>query len=452
MPPLTLNRRDFLGSAAASLFSIAQEKQQAAGDSGRGESRDSFREAQIPSRISRYSGLRGFNYTPSNAYNDIYFWRDYDEGLVERELDFARRLSLNSARIFLHYVVYEHERERFLKRVRHFVRAAHERGISTMPVIWDSCFSEVQPSYDTKLKDWIPNPGVQRLGPDFWPSGERYCRDLVQNLGPEPGLLLWDIMNEPLMTSYIWTNPPDKEARIKTIWSFVRHFLEIMAELDTQHARTVGNAYAADIEETAEYVDVVSFHDYSPNRTRLRAHLSQGIQTAASLNKPVLVSEVGCVARSNPYDMTLENCRDLNVSWYVWELMIGVSRWNDIHGIVYPDGTVRDPSIAAAVQGFFRKRKGAIIPYKLDKEGAVKRVLDESEKWRHDKKAPYTEGLTLLQEMSNLLESGQLIAMNTLPSVQAMALQEESAEHTTELRRLLKEWGAILKTQLLPQT
>ncbi len=450
-----MDRRNFIGSAAAGFLSLAcaHPAGSIVSDSKASNTKSGLsHEGHVPDQLRGYTSLCGFNYTPSNAYNDISFWRDYDEGLVERELDYAHRLGLNSARVFFHYVVYEHDRKAFLKRIKHFVKAAHERSISTMPVVWDSCFSEVIPNYDTSLTDWIPNPGVQRLGPDFWPSGERYCQDLIQTIGPEPGLLMWDIMNEPLMTSYVWTNPPDKKQRVEIIWNFVRHFCEVMARLDDKHPRTVGNAFASWITETSDYVDVISFHDYSPNRKQLRDHLSEALQFARQLNKPVLVSEVGCVARNNPYDMTLEICRDLSMGWYVWELMIGVSRWNDIHGIVYPDGAVRDPSIVVAVQGFFRRRKGKTIAYKLDKEGAVTRVLGEAEKWLQESNASYLKGLTMCEEMANLLESGELVPMNRLPSIQVLSRQEETAENIAEVSRLLKEWGKILEAEVIQKS
>ena len=105
MPPLNMNRRNFIGSGAAALASLACV------GTGTGSARDD----RILSRINRdlsplknsfppseYSGIRGFDYTPSTAVNDITFWRDYDEKLIERELDYARRLGLNSARVFLH--------------------------------------------------------------------------------------------------------------------------------------------------------------------------------------------------------------------------------------------------------------------------------------------------------------------------------------------------------------
>ena len=400
--------------------------------------------------LTPYGHLRGFNYTPSTAYNDIMFWRDYDEVLVERELTYAQRLGLNSARVFLHYVVYERERVPFLRHLTHFVRTAHERGISTMPVVWDSCFSEVVPAYDTSLNDWIPNPGVQRLGPAFWPAGERYCRDLVQTLGGEPGLLLWDMMNEPLVTSYIRCEEPERSRRIEIIWTFARHFCEVMHQLDPRHPLTVGVEGVDSLATIAPDVDVLSFHDYHSTRAAIRAHLHQALRLACNLQKPLLVSEIGCLARTNPYDVTLEICYGLGLGWYVWELMIGHSRWNDIHGIVYPDGTVRDPSIVAAVQGFFRKRTGEIIPPNLNKEGAVTHVLANSREWLSAPQAPYAAGLLHLEEMANLLEAGELVPMCRPPSVLVLALAEETADNRQQVRRLLEEWGQILADAMTP--
>ena len=70
--------------------------------------------------MNPYGHLRGFNYTPSTAVNDISFWRDYDEALVERELSYAQRLGLNSARPFLAYVVYEYDPQELLGPAKTF--------------------------------------------------------------------------------------------------------------------------------------------------------------------------------------------------------------------------------------------------------------------------------------------------------------------------------------------
>lgn len=412
--------------------------------------------------LKPYGHIRGFNYTPSTARNDVEFWRDYDETLVERELTYAQRLGLNSARPFLAYVVYEHEPHSFLERVRHFVRAAHDRGISTMPVVWDSCFSEVQPTYDMESEDWVPNPGTQRLGPDFWPEGERYCQDLVQALGLEPGLTMWDIMNEPLVTSYVqgphlamlrgprdeaWVldNIPQRQERIREIWDFVHHFCGLMKKLDTAHPITVGVHRAAMLEEIGADVDVLSFHDYRSNRTAIHAHIDESLEYARRFDKPVFISEMGCLARANPYDVTMQACFERGIGWYLWELMIGVSRWRDIHGIVYPDGTIRDPSVVAAVQGFFRKRSGDIVPPNVDKEGAATRALAAADAWLGSANGDYAQGWSILELIVNLLETGEHVPMGDPPSVKLLALTEETPANRAELCRLLLRWGDVLE-------
>ncbi len=394
--------------------------------------------------------IRGFNYTPSTATNDISFWRDYDEALVERELTYAQRLGLNSARVFLAYVVWEREPEAFARRLTHFVRAAYARGITTMPVVWDSCFSEVEPTYEADINDWIPNPGVMNLGEQFWPKGEQYCQALVETLRDEPGLLMWDVMNEPLITSWIFNAGAEKAQRMETLWTFVRHFCEVFKKLDPAHDTTVGVHTSENLAVIGEASDVLSFHDYSPTREAIGKMLDLGLEYGRKLGKAVFVSEISCLARANPYDVTIQACMERGLGWFTWELMIGKSMWRDIHGIVYPDGTVRDPSIVAAVQGFFRKREGEIIAPNLNKEGAVSRVLAQAADWlkpAEDQYAykPYHMGLSALDMMANLIEAGEILPMVDLPSLKVLALAAETPENRSEVVRLLNEWGAVLK-------
>lgn len=396
--------------------------------------------------LEDYGCIRGFNYTPSSAFNDVGFWRDYDETLIERELTYAARLGLNSARIFLAYVVYEHDPQLFLNRVRHFLRSAHERGVSTMVVVWDSCFDETTPTYETQRNYWLPNPGVYRLGASFWHDGERYCSDLVMALRDEPGLLMWDVMNEPRMTS--WLSGSQTAARTEVIWTFVRHFCQVLKRLDPHHPITVGVHTAEDIAQVGQDVDVLSCHDYRQTRAAIRTHIRQLLEFCEMYRKPALLSEVGCLARSNPYDVTLEICQEFGIGWYLWELMIGASMWRDIHGVVYPDGTVRDPGIAAAIRGFFRKRTGEIIQPNIDKEGEATRTLRLAGEWLERDAAEYADGLQILERLANQLEAGELVPMRYLPSVRVLALADETDAHREEMRRLIAEWSATLMSAI----
>jgi hypothetical protein len=91
--------------------------------------------------------------------------------------------------------------------------------------------------------------------------------------------------------------------------------------------------------------------------------------------KPVINNETCCLCRANPYDMTLEILEEYGFGWYLFELIIGYDGWNRVHGIVYPDGTIRDPSIVAALFGFYRNRSENIIRPDINKENYVTELI-----------------------------------------------------------------------------
>jgi hypothetical protein len=416
--------------------------------------------------LKPYSYVRGFNYYASTG--DVFdFWRDYNEALVERELTYAQRLGLNSARVFLDFNVYENEPQAFFNRVKHFLRVANDRGITVMPVIWpsDQCFKG---KYDKKKKEWVLEPGIQRVDPDFWPKGERYCEDLVKNLSTEPGLIMWDIVNEPLLPIMFIGVPggywdhvlnrmkrdiPEGKILFQKMWSFVHHFCKVMKKLDTEHPITVGVSRSRfgnipTLQEIGPDVDVLSFHDYSPDRLLIREHIDDGLKFARQFRKPILISELGCLARNNPYDVALEICQEVGIGWYLWELMIGTGYWRDVHGVVYPDGTVRDPSIVAAIRGFFRKRSGHVIAPNVDKEHHATHALLLTREWLGADDKDYTKGLRILEQIANILESGELVPMNELPSIKVLSLSEESSANRAELCRLLVLWSQTLTSYI----
>lgn len=389
--------------------------------------------------MKEYSWIKGFNYVPSTAHNDIEFWRDYDEVLVERELGYAKRLGLNCVRPFLSYVVYRAEPEIFLGRLRHFVQTAFRMGIRTMPVVWDSCFSEEEPKIDCRENKWFANPGSASLTEKFWPRQEGYCRALISTLRDEPGLLLWDIHNEPTMTTYVDSySGEERRAHEEEIWRFVRHYCDYFHRNDPEHLLTVGVAFAEQLEVIGDACDVLSFHDYSPSRIAIDRVYREALSFSAAMKKPLFCSELCCTARANPYDVAIQAATEHEVGYFLWELMVGESFWNDRHGIVYPDGSIRDSAAVAAILGFFRNR-GPGKPINLNAEGIVTRILQEAVKWLSQDVPDPAAGKALLQTMAYLLESGELVPMCIMPSSQAAAL-----DSTEDAKKLVITWMQIL--------
>jgi hypothetical protein len=128
-----------------------------------------------------------------------------------------------------------------------------------------------------------------------------------------------------------------------------------------------------------------------------------------------------------------------HVGWYIWELMI-TGNWGTVHGVFYPDGTVRDPSIVAALMGFFRNRGGEVVEEVPDRENHVTDAVTKSKAWLADTNADWQAGLDLAETSANLLEAAQLVPIHDLPSRQVELLrngQPDRAVYEVCFRNLL---------------
>ncbi len=123
--------------------------------------------------------IRGFNYTPAHAVSPrhhIGWWINYDSAAIEFDLNLAKSLNLNQVRVFVPYALYTEDKEGLPAKLRHFVRECYKRGIGVMPVV-----GSVPWIRDTTLR----------------PQGREWVQFLVKAISNEPGLKMWDVMNEP---------------------------------------------------------------------------------------------------------------------------------------------------------------------------------------------------------------------------------------------------------------
>ena len=137
------------------------------------------------------------------------------------------------------------------------------------------------------------------IEPDAYPKADAFATALVNALKDEPGLLMFDIMNEPLCSPYIYQSPKEeREAREEKIWSFLRREIELVQKLAPDCLVTVGYTTAWEIEEsTAKMCDVLSFHDYSDTRAKIGANFELAKEWGQRLGKQVMNTETGCLAR-----------------------------------------------------------------------------------------------------------------------------------------------------------
>ena len=420
-----------------------------------------------------YSGIRGFNYTQPDARNDFDFWLHYNHETVDRDMGYAERLHLNSARVFLSFAAYRTDPDAFFAHVKDFVQTAWRHGISTNPIVYHGAFffpaeEEFQPVDGETLR---PLSKTIRT-PDIWREGEVYFDRLYTAIGAEPGLLFWDAFNEPGYTDQFVTwyeeepkyvqdfrpGIPDlKELREKQekTWEFVRHFCRYIKAKDPDHDVGVGNIFIWETEpsRTAELVDVIVFHDYSATRRRLRGVLETAKELGRKYGKPVVDNEMCCLARANPYDMAIQLHDEYGVGWYLFELMIGRDMWNRVHGVVYPDGTVRDPSIVAAIFGFFRNRGPEALRPDVNQEDYAERALFYAERALRESRHPGSENpsedaeklLEACEFTANLLETGELVPMDVPPTARIAAYRRMEKPDCDMIRDFLAELAETLR-------
>ena len=358
------------------------------------------------------AAIRGANYCYAEYGGHPGMWNNYSPAITERDLDYAQRLGINQIRCFITYQAFLSNSNQFRLNLLHLVRAADQRGIGVMPVV----------GYN-----------MQMMG-EGHPGAEAWAKFLVDTLGKEPGLAFWDVCNEP-------DYPPSQPERSATRVAFAKYMAGVFRRLDGQTPVTIGCAYEYTMEQCADDVDVMVYHGYQQTREAVRLDIEKARLAGAAAHKQVMDDEMGCVARANPYDMTIQEHLNAHIGFYLWELMIvwdGTRGWGNVHGIFYPDGTIRDPSIPMAVMGIFRNRGPGIVLERPDREGRVTRTITEARNWLANPNGDWHTGLNIAETAANLLESAQLVPLHELPTRQVELLRGGQEDHPA-LKTLLEK-------------
>lgn len=355
-----------------------------------------------------FSKMRGFNYTPAGVASPRHHtdaWVLYNEETACFDMDLAQKLNLNQARVFVNYQVYQEIGEKLGPILKHFFKECAKRGIGVTPVVGGGA--------------WSRDPSQRNLA-DEWAAF------LVNTLKDEPNLAMWDVHNEP---DYVFN-----EERKQMNYANCKYMSELFHKLDPNTPVTIGCATVQGMKDLAEYVDVLQFHDYSDTREGIRKSIKEAEAFAKDVKKPVFNGELGCIARANPYDVTLQEHMEAGMGWCIWELMIVRKGWGNVHGVFYEDGTVRDPSIAAAIMGFFRNRDNIRLE-EPDAESKITKTLAAIDEWKAAGSADFEKGIYNAEVAANLIESAQLAPMHIAPLYEVNEVRKSGD---------IKELGALV--------
>lgn len=149
----------------------------------------------------------GANFTPSTAINQLEMWQKetFDPETIARELGFAEKIGMNIMRVYLHDLLWENDKEGFIKRIDQYLSIADSKGIKTMFVIFDDCWNgdfslgpQPEPKPSTHNSGWLQSPGHAIVeNPEQWPRLEHYVKELLERFKKDNRIALWDLYNEP---------------------------------------------------------------------------------------------------------------------------------------------------------------------------------------------------------------------------------------------------------------
>ncbi len=300
-------------------------------------------------------------------------WQEasFDPGTIDRELGMAASLGFTSLRVFLHDLVYQHERTGFLQRLDRFLTLAHRHGLGTLLVFFDGVWdphprpgAQPEPRPRVHNSRWVQSPGAEILrDPERRKTLRPYLQQVMDALRDDPRVDGWDLFNEPdnPNPAYARVEIEDKEA---CALALLREALGWAREVDPSQPLTTGVWHGtwSDPDKLTELQrlslessDVVSFHHYGS-----LGALQHRVASLRRYGRPLLCTEWMARGLGSTFDPHLGWFADENVGAYCWGLVAGRSQtqypWDSWvkpyaeepdpwhHDLYRPDGTPFAPA------------------------------------------------------------------------------------------------------------
>jgi hypothetical protein len=294
-----------------------------------------------------WSWVRGAVYVRSNAVNSVEMWHDYDGhvDVVDRELACAAAYGFNMVQVYLHWIVWDRHREKYLDRIDDFLGRAARHGLKANLILWDDC-GHVEPALTFAApvpgrhnSQMMPNPShrIRESAAGMTAHRDRfrgYVEGVVGRFKSDDRIVFWQLYNEGMGPKEQY-RIGEGDANLNRLLGWTRDWVKGTGTRIPVTA-TGGAFYGP------KYSDFYTYHAYSDG-----THPLPGADGGP---------EHLCTETLNRPGSTLLTClKDLagkQNGFVVWELMIGRDNcrypWGNpdgldepavpFHGVLYPDG------------------------------------------------------------------------------------------------------------------
>jgi hypothetical protein len=338
---------------------------------------------------ARQGWLVGCNYTPANAINQLEMWQaeTFDPVTIDKELGWAESIGMNTARVFLHDLLWQQDSLGFAQRIDRFLTIAAKHKIKPMFVFFDSCWDpnpqlgkQHAPTPGVHNSGWVQGPGRAALqDPSQHPRLESYVKGIVRRFGKDNRILAWDMWNEPdndNASSYGKMEPANK---VELVMQLLPRVFEWARSENPVQPLTCGvwkNDWSSPDKLNAmekvqiNYSDVISFHNYDGPEA-----FEKRIQWLLPYGRPLLCTEYMARGNGSTFQGTMPVAKKHRVALYNWGFVAGKTQtylpW-DSWKQPYVD---REPTV-----WFHEVFKGDGTPYQAEEVAFIKRMTSEKGK------------------------------------------------------------------------
>jgi hypothetical protein len=174
---------------------------------------------------SRQPWMMGANYIQSNTVNQIEMWQQetFDADRIDMEVGWAESLGINTLRVFLHDLLWEHDSGGLQRRMDKLLKIADKHKMKVIFVLFDSSGDpypepgrQRQPKPGVRNSLWVQSPGAKGLvDPKEQEKALNYAKELVAAFSIDKR-----VWNEPDSANgghFSTSEPPNKAELVRVM-------------------------------------------------------------------------------------------------------------------------------------------------------------------------------------------------------------------------------------------
>ncbi|MGO1597830.1 MAG: cellulase family glycosylhydrolase [Sphingobacterium sp.] len=300
------------------------------------EPRERWTEEQANDWYEQWGWLRGSNFTPSNAINQLEMWQaeTFDPETIDRELGWAADIGMNCMRVYLHHAAWAADPEGFKTRVEQYMDIAESHGVSTIFVFFDDCWNptfnigtQPDPKPGVHNSGWVRDPGdLLYEDPALIEKLERYVKDILTTFKEDERIVFWDLYNEPGNSGYGNKSLP-----------LVKKAFEWARTVNPIQPLSVG-VWTASLPELNAYSlnesDVISYHNYNSAEIH-----QQAVDSLKGFNRPLICTEYMARTSHSTFQDIMPLLKEDNIGAINWGLVAGKTNTIFAWDTPLPDST-----------------------------------------------------------------------------------------------------------------